>query len=322
MQGFGSGEYRAAFLKIEEARYQFLRSVRRLCPLPLLHLRNRIAPFYDLWVDDVIESVHACQKWEQSPEGLREKEATFNSFKDMGMPDDAARKAAEGRPIGGLAPDDPVFHTFALLQFHHPRLDRVFKRWAQRNHLTHQRALEDTVLLDVDQIDFVKLTLYEDYWACEWALLTLWFWKFTPEGEALKKCEPPEWITMPVDASPTSDEPAFRFQPGWDVLIEEEAAFRERADAALNAYIARKRELAEARRLVPALDKRQPHHFDWLALYQVKAGEYRQIAEWENVQPDGQTVADDTIRKGVRLAASLCGLIPRPGKPGRPKTRK
>lgn len=323
MAGFGSGEYRVPFLKIEEARYQFLRSVRRLCPLPLFHLRDRIAPHYDRWVDEIIEDANARHEWEQSPEGLSRTESMFNSFKGIGMPDDAARKAAEGRPIRGLAPDDTIFNTFAVLQFENPRLDRVLKLWAQRNHLTHQRELEeDTVRPDVDPGEFVKLTLHKDYWACEWALFTLWFWKFATAGEVAKNAEPPEWITMSVGAPLTLDEPAFRVQPGWDVLAEEEGAFRKRAELALNAYIARKCEIAKASGLQRSDEKRRPSHFDWLALYQVSQWSYRQIAERENVRPGRRNIGEDTVRKGVRVAASLCRLNARLGSPGRPKIRK
>jgi hypothetical protein len=106
------------------------------------------------------------------------------------------------------------------------------------------------------------------------------------------------------------------------VLVEKEPDFRHRAEAAINNYITNQKELAEARGLVEVSGKRHPRHFDWLALFQVKRWNCRQIAEWEQKQPGGKAVGDDTIGKGVRAAAKLCELNARAGQPGRPETQK
>jgi hypothetical protein len=322
MSGFGSGEYRAAFIEVEQARYEFLLAVRRRCPSPLIRLRSRVAPFYFRWVEECISDARAKYQWDQSPEGLLAKEKQFAVLVRAGMPEDAARKAAEGRPIVGFDPDDPTFFTLALLQFHCPRLDRLLKRWARRHHLTHQVAFEEQMAKQSVDSDFVHLTLHEDFWACEWALHTMWCWRFVPEGTGMMNSEPPEWIRMSEQPSISSDEPAFRICPGWDVLAEGEQAFRERVDATLNSYINRQRELAGTRGLVEPLNKRQPRHFDWLALYQVGGWNYPDIAQWEQEQPGRQKIDDSTIRKGVQDAAEMCALNTRAGKPGRPVTRK
>ena len=134
--------------------------------------------------------------------------------------------------------------------------------------------------------------------------------------------DPPEWARSFDGTSVGSDEPPFRIRPGWDVLTETESAFRDRVEKALTAYIERSKQLAEMRGLIETREKRQPSHFDWLALYQVKRWSYAQIADWDQKQPGADTKGEDTIMKGVKSAAQLVQLSVRSGKPGRPKTRK
>lgn len=317
------GEYTSPYLATEKARYQFLQGVRRRCPLPLLHLRSRIFPFYSSWVDDFLKSARDYEQWKKSPEGatVREQMAVF--FKQLGMTDVGAQVAAEGRPVAGLDPGDPVFHVFMILEYENPRLDRLLKLWAQRNNLTHQRLFEEEIEEQISEEDgFTEMTLHKDYWACQWAFETLWSWKFLQEGGKMMNADPPEWVGAFEGSSGLSDEPPFRVRPGWDVLVETEPAFRGRAAHALEAYIERSKELAEARGLIEAREKRQPSHYDWLALYQVKRWSYAQIADWDQTQPGAEAKGEDTIMKGVKSAAQLVQLSVRSGRPGRPKTRK
>jgi hypothetical protein len=327
------GEYTSPFMATEQARYQFLQAVRRLCPRPLWYLRKRIFPFYSRWVDDFMHSARADEQWEQSPEGATMVQEMVDFFKRQGMTDAAAQIAAKGRPVAGLGGDDPVFHTFMLLEDHNPRLARLLMRWAQRNGLTHQRQFEEALQPLEERIieaeegtvtleSLSEMTLHKDYWACEWALCTLWSWKFSPDGAQMLIANPPEWVRMTEDQSLASEEPAFCIRPGWDVLTETEPAYRDRVERTLTSYIERNRHLAKARGLVETPKKRQRRHFDWLALYQVKRWGYARIADWNQEQPRADTHSEDVIRKGVRSAADLCKLPARPGKPGRPTIRK
>ena len=321
---FGTGgEYTSPYMATEMARYQFLQGVRRRCPLPLLHLRGRIFPIYSRWVDDFLKRARDYQQWKQSPEGAILRERMIDFFKRLEMTDEGAQVAAEGRPVAGLDADDPVFHTFMILEYEHPRLDHLLKLWAQRHNLTHQREFEEQSEEHTTDTDvFTEMTLHKDYWACQWALATLWSWKFLPEGVKMMNADPPEWVHAFDGSSGPSDEPPFRIRPGWDFLTETESAFRDRVEKALTAYIERSKQLAEMRGLIETREKRQRSHYDWLALYQVKRWSYAQIADWDQVQPGAEAKGEDTIMKGVKSAAQLVQLPVRPGKPGRPKTRK
>jgi len=82
---FGTGgEYTPPMLATEQARYQFLQAVQRRCPLPLLHLRDRVFPFYAKWVDDLMKSAKAYQLWKESPEGAKHREESAEFFKACG----------------------------------------------------------------------------------------------------------------------------------------------------------------------------------------------------------------------------------------------
>jgi len=307
----------------EKARYEFLQSVRRRCPCALFHLRSRIFPFYSRWVDNFMDGARARQQWEQSPEGALVRTQMVDSFKRLGMNDVQAQFAAEGRPVAGLDADDPVFHTFMILDGNHPRLDRLLKHWAQQHGLTHQREFEErTEEQTTEKEVFTEVTLHKDFWACQWALDTLWYWKFSPDGTKMMEAEPPEWVCASGRSSIGSGEAPFSIRPGWDVLAETEPAFRDRVESALEGYIEKTRELAGARGLVETRGKRQPRHFDWLALYQVKRWSYVEIADWDQLQPGSEAKGVDTIMKGVKSAAQLVQFVVRAAKLGRPKTRK
>ena len=114
------------------------------------------------------------------------------------------------------------------------------------------------------------------------------------------------------------DEQRFDFSAeGWTVIkttrAEAEQALRAEFDAALARYLDRMEQLAEARGLVPAPQRRSHEHFAWLAQYQLRGRSYREIAE--EACRDRKTIAD-----AVRDIAALIELPLRPtGRPGRPR---
>ena len=116
---FGTGgQYTVPFLATEQARYQLLQAVRRRCPQPLLHLRNRIFSIYSQWAEDLMERARTLQQWNKSAEGAEEREAMVDVFKRVGLTEAQAQFAAEGRPVVGVDADDSVFNTFMVLQYH------------------------------------------------------------------------------------------------------------------------------------------------------------------------------------------------------------
>jgi hypothetical protein len=271
----------------------------------------------------------ARAEWNQSAEAAELHRCGVDAFKRLGLPETAAEAAATGRPVMGVSADDAMFCTFMVFENHAPRLARLLMRWAQRHNLTYQREFqEDSTQPAVyaeggtETPEFTEVTLHKDYWACEWALFTLWSWKFSSKGAQMMNSDPPEWVHAFEDQSLTSGEPLFRVQPGWDVLSETEPIFRKRVEVALSAYVEGQRRLHEARGFIGSAEKRRLIHFDWLALYQVKRYSWAMIADWDQEQPGETTRAEDVIRKGVNSTANLCGLAVRPGRPGRPKTRK
>ncbi len=273
----------------------------------------------------------ADKEWNQSAEAADARKRMAEAFMGLGMTETQSQRAAEGRPISGVDADDPIFNMFMILDNYHPRLAHLLMHWAQRHNLTHQREFEEeprpsepqTIESD-DGTEiplFTEMTLHKDYWACAWALCTLWCWKFLPEGSQMMNANPPEWVHNPFETRLTN-EPPFRLRPGWDVLTETEEVFRERAEKALVSYIQYQRNLAEARGLTETKEKRQPLHFDWLALYQVKRLSWEQIADWDSQQPGANAKEAGAIMKGAHDAAALCKLNALPGKLGRPKKRK
>jgi hypothetical protein len=100
-------------------------------------------------------------------------------------------------------------------------------------------------------------------------------------------------------------------------LVETFREFKARVRLQLEPYL--KKEWDEA---VAALDvpdpaewhaKRQDAHFSWLCLFQLGGSTYEEIAE-ACQGADGLDVT--TIRRGVRAAASMVGLAPRPQRRG------
>ena len=330
-KGSADGGYTSLHLQTERARYLFLQAVRRRCPLPLFHLRTRVFPLYGRWVDRAMLQASAEREWGESPEAAELRRESVEVFKRLGLTEPGAQLAAEGRPPAGLEANAPLFKAFIILEDAHPGLSRCLMLWAQRHNLTHRRELEEDPprpeerscdAEDETEIPtFIETTLHRDYWACQWALSTLWSWKFLAEGPQMMYSDPPEWVRNPFQTGP-SDDPIFRLRPGWDVLSETEKGFRVRAKKALDTYIQNKRRLAEAGGLMVTTQKRRLIHFDWLALYQVKKWSFRKIDDWGQTQLGEHTMDADVIRKGIESAANSCGLRARPVPRGRPKNRK
>jgi len=243
-----------------------------------------------------------------------------------------SKVAAEGRPIAGLDSEDRVFSSFMVLEDEHPRLARLLMRWAQRHHLTHQREFEEASPElekptigsehEAEALDLDEMTLHQDYWVCQWALYTLWSWRFLPTGGKMIKADPPNWAPVVLEPPAAKFENrVFCVRPGWDVLNETDPMFRARVREALTGYIKDARRLAEAQGLAEPSEKRQGIHFDWFALYQVKGWSWDQIADWDVQHSRKNAKGVDLIRKGVQNVAKLVKLSPRPNRPpGRPKS--
>jgi hypothetical protein len=326
------GEYTAPFLAAERARYQFLQAVRRRCPLPLIHLRSRIFPLYSQWVDAFMSEAKAIHEWNQSPEAAAMREGSLESFQALGLSPSAAKFAAEGRPVVGVDADHPVFSTFMILEDQNPRLARSLMLWAQRHGLTHQREFEDRSHWAEGNppapesafaiSEFTEATLHKDYWACAWAMFTMWHWKFAPDGPVEMKANPPHWVpAFEENLTPDLTEPGLLIKPGWNVSSENEDAFRTRTQKAIDSYIEKQHQFARGRGLVAVVPKKEFIHFDWLALSQVKGYSLGQVVAWDQEQPGEKFRDPGTIRKGVDEAARLCEMKAKPRTVGRPKTR-
>lgn len=114
-----------------------------------------------------------------------------------------------------------------------------------------------------------------------------------------------------------SETPPFDYTPppGWKIWSETERDFTSRLDADYErqkqAYIAKRKMEAMDRGLKPAVIKRDPDHFIWLALYQVGQRSYRAIARQVCREPG-------TVRDAVVRTAELIDLTLRlPSEPGR-----
>jgi hypothetical protein len=269
------------------------------------------------------------QQWDQSPAAAEVRENMKDIFKTLGLSDTAAEIAARGRPVRGADATDPMFHQFMLFDFECPRISRLLMMRAQRHHLTHVREFEEdlpceevVVETDAEPVtvpEFTEMTLHLEYWACQWAVDTLWSWKFNSYGSQMLNADPPEWVRADLDNKRSNEQP-FVVRPGWNVEAELQAHFEARVRKALAEYIERSRAFAEARGLVPA-QERLTTHFDWLALYQVKGRSWAQIAQWDQDETGSDSKEESAIRKGVQSAAKLVGLNARRGRPGRPPTR-
>jgi hypothetical protein len=205
----------------------------------------------------------------------------------------------------------------------------MLKEWAQRFHLTQARDFEEQTPFqqqhdpDDDVFELQDLKLDAHYWACQWAVQTLWQWRFTDLGPKLLTSNPPKWVQGSFRREPRrTDSPPFTLkQAGWDPAIEHESGFRARITKALaeslNNQIAVAKIAAQELGLEPAPSKKRDH-FDWFALFQVNEWAFPRIADWYQART-GCALEDDAIRHGVCDVAECVALPRRQAKRGRPK---
>jgi hypothetical protein len=318
MVDFGRGQFITKDEMAERARYQFLLSIRAKCPAPLFELRDKLFPQYRDWVDSVMREAQEDEAWSRTPEADKDRKAWEQLFLKMGTPATVAKIAAQGRPVQGTAADDPMFTHFMLFEDVAPKLDRHLKEWAQSFGLTHTREFEEdlratggTAPGEDGEVVFVEQHLYKQYWACQWALDTLWRWRFHDAGPAMMTAHPPEWVRVQFRERSlypiTGGLPQVTLnERAWNPAKEEPTDFREHIHRVVDAFLDTYIEIAAEGMGVVKTPRKRREHFDWLALFQVTPAKLQEIAAKYNVEP--QTVSD-----GIKSAAEMIGLRPRRG---------
>jgi hypothetical protein len=155
-----------------------------------------------------------------------------------------------------------------------------------------------------------------DQWLLEVALMTLERWKnASAELAALN------WAGLPFRPPPLPPEGReFDFHDdGWHLEDESSSEFASRVMAAFKQQLVTYKDaIRESMRelglsLPPEI--RQPEHYDWLVLYQVRGLSPAQIADL--MSTDKKTLTDSTVFKAVSKTAELVGLRLRPPKKGK-----
>ena len=328
------GEYVRKDVAVEESRYRFLEAVRNECPQPLYVLRDDLFPVYQSWFDSVVSEAKAAKAWREdtSAEAKEVKAGLAHAFRRLGMTDKAAEIAAQGRPITRDQPDDPIFRTFLLIQYGAPEVARVLMQWAQQFHLTHTRKFEEPLRSELEtttegQKFYVTYeeTLWKQYWACQWAVETLWAWYTWPKGREMMDADPPEWVRVSFDRGRQQEGPLkVQFEvPHWQIENETEPVFHQRIHNAVDEWLEEYADKRETAVEVMGYQRRQRKyrsaHFEWLALRQVAGLTYEEISK--RYSDEEGRPGDDAIRHGVEQVGSLVRLLPRSGRRG-PKRRK
>jgi hypothetical protein len=170
-----------------------------------------------------------------------------------------------------------------------PELARCLKNWAEQYGLTHLNSIpEEEPLTDLRSLDesfeLAEIPFNPNYWACDWALSTLFFWDLLPVDDPRRSSSPPEWCPLLID-SPRAPEKTFTITAtGWNSVLETETEYRKRIrghlDNAITEYVR-----GVKKYLKPSgFTLRSCHtsdHVVWLALYQVLARPLAKVLEFE-----------------------------------------
>jgi hypothetical protein len=159
-----------------------------------------------------------------------------------------------------------------------------------------------------------------DRWLREIAVLTLDRWKACPADLATLN-----WAGLLFRPTPLSLDRELTFSdPGWLVESERWPEFAARVDEAFKQRLQEYRfsiedQTSEFGVSAPPQIK-QPEHYRWLALYQVRRMSPAQIAD--TMSDDEQTIIENTVLKAVGKTAGLIGLTlrePRKGEGKKPR---
>jgi|SRR5579872_504747 len=258
----------------------------------------------------------------QTPEVLEGLNELLPAYRDI--PENVWRQNSSGPDLSSIANPYNCFFCGEAPEVESKRLpDLLYWRNVKRARTVSVKRLKAGIS------QWGKKFHLNDEWLLDIALQTLYRWnlqstaqptagQFGGNMEGKKVQSGPRWGGLPGsewDSIFTPDERRFSFgDPGWWAELEDWSEFNSRIEDLLNtsltSYRQRLLDLARQKGWTEPPEIRTPEHFDWLALYQVRACSARKVADCLELADQ----LENSVLVAIRGKANLIGLTLRPPK--------